>query len=386
MFSSRRFVVVLLALLIGGYARRADARRWSDNTGLLSVEAELVEVVDNVVVLRGGDGTTTRIPLDALSEKDQEHVRLHCQKEQRQSRLFLGREEEARAKLVRKYGGSRGSEAAVTAALEWLAMHQCRDGGWSFDLRTAPACQGKCGNSGEFGEARSAATGLALLPFLGAGQTHNDGQYQAAVNNGLKFLRTRMKVGAEGGSMWENRGAMYSHGIASIALCEAYAITRDRRLLKPAQDAIDFICYAQDPVAGGWRYSPRQKGDTSVFGWQLQALESAAYLRVLPEVLDKASGYLDTVQTKQGDQYGYVGPGTGHATTAIGLLCRMHLGSWATGRIDNRSCGCSTATNQTRGRYRSRPRTSHASRVQCLQPRQSGLLDNGFSETGGKHG
>jgi hypothetical protein len=239
-----------------------------------------------------------------------------------------GRGSGSRGKLVKKYGGSAGSEASVAAALEWLAMHQCRDGGWSFDLRTAPACQGKCRNSGELGDSRCAATGLALLPFLGAGQTHKEGKYKTAVNNGLNFLCTRMKVSPQGASMWENGGRMYAHGIGSIAVCEAYAMTHDKRLHNPAQGAINFICYAQDPVAGGWRYSPREKGDTSVVGWQIMALKSGhmAYLRVPPEVVKKAFGYLDTVQADSGAQYGYTGPGTGPATTAIGLLCRMYLG------------------------------------------------------------
>ena len=67
---------------------------------------------------------------------------------------------------------------------------------------------------------------------------------------------------------------MYAHGLGSIVLCEAYAMTRDRGLLQPAQMALNYISYAQDPVGGGWRYQPKQPGDTSVFGWQFMALKS----------------------------------------------------------------------------------------------------------------
>lgn len=70
---------------------------------------------------------------------------------------------------------------------------------------------------------------------------------------------------------------MYSHGIASIVLCEAYAMTHDKGLYTPAQQAINFICYAQDPIGGGWRYSPRQKGDTSVVGWQIMAAQERSH-------------------------------------------------------------------------------------------------------------
>ncbi len=235
-----------------------------------------------------------------------------------------------RARNVKKYGGNHQSEAAVARALKWLAQHQCADGGWNFDLRQCPGCLGKCSHSGDSGDARIAATAMALLPFLGAGQTHAEGKYKPQVNNGIRFLCRNMKIGPQGASLWESggRGNMYSHGLASIALCECYAMTHDKQLHAPAQGVINFICSAQDPVGGGWRYKPREKGDTSVVGWQIMALKSGhmAYLRVPPQVVQKAFGYLDTVQADSGATYGYRGPGSGHATTAIGLLCRMYLG------------------------------------------------------------
>jgi hypothetical protein len=121
---------------------------------------------------------------------------------------------------------------------------------------------------------------------------------------------------------------MYSHGIAAITLCEAYAMTHDKALFEPAQMAVNFICYAQDPVGGGWRYEPRTPGDTSVVGWQIMALKSGhmAYLQVPPVVVKKAYTFLDSVQSNGGAAYGYTSPGAGKATTAVGLLCRMYLG------------------------------------------------------------
>ena len=234
-----------------------------------------------------------------------------------------------RGQLVAAGGGSQASEKAVAMALKWLADHQFPDGGWNFNHAVAPKCRGQCRNPGTDNEARAAATGLALLPFLGAGQTHKTGKYKANVKAGLYFLVNRMQVSPKGGSLCEKgRGRMYAHGIASIALCEAYAMTHDKGLYGPAQQAINFICYAQDPIGGGWRYEPRQKGDTSVVGWQIMALKSGhmAYLRVPGATVKKAFAYLDTVQSNSGANYGYVDPGAGQATTAIGLLCRMYLG------------------------------------------------------------
>ena len=234
-----------------------------------------------------------------------------------------------RGQLVAAGGGNAASEKAVHLALKWLAEHQMPDGGWNFNHSACPKCHGQCRNPGTESEARNAATGMALLAYLGAGQSHKTGKYKSNVKAGLYFLVSHMQVGPNGASLIDGgRGTMYSHGIASIALCEAYALTHDKGLYSPAQKAVDFIAHAQDPVGGGWRYQPRQKGDTSVFSWQLAALKTghAAYLRVPPATVKRAYQFLDTVQSDGGAKYGYVDPGAGPATTAIGLLSRMHLG------------------------------------------------------------
>jgi hypothetical protein len=217
---------------------------------------------------------------------------------------------------------------AIGPALKWLADHQLSDGGWSFDLNRVASCGGQCRDSGSMNEARVAATALALLPFLGFGETHKEGKYKQTIARGLYFLTNHAKVSPQGCALNESGGRMYSHGLASIVLTEAYGMTRDKQLYVPAQGAINFICYAQDPNGGGWRYEPRQPGDTSVVGWQVMALKSGhiAYLRVPPQTTKKAFEFLDSVQVESGAAYGYVGPNKGDATTAIGLLCRMYLG------------------------------------------------------------
>jgi hypothetical protein len=173
------------------------------------------------------------------------------------------------------------------------------------------------------------ATGLALLAFLGAGNTHKQGDYTKTVKGGLTYLISNMKVTSSGGDLRGGAGhhGMYSHGICSIALCEAYALSKDRDLKQPTQLAVDFIVNAQH-AAGGWRYEPGQAGDTSVVGWQIMALKSAkiAKLKVPSKTIGKATAFLNSVQAEGGALYGYDKAGGGQATTAIGLLCRMYLG------------------------------------------------------------
>jgi hypothetical protein len=234
----------------------------------------------------------------------------------------------AKAQLVFREGGSDTSEKAVAIALRWLANHQLHDGSWSFNHCLSPTCHGQCRNPGSMADARNAATGMALLPFLGSGQTHMEGKYRTTIKRGLSYLVDHMRVGAHGGSLFEEKSQMYAHGLASIALCEAYGMTNDEELKIPAQKALDFICYAQDEKGGGWRYKPQQAGDTSVVGWQLMALKSGhmSNLVVPPLVVHRASLFLDSVQSNDGAMYGYQGRAGGEATTAIGTLCRMYLG------------------------------------------------------------
>jgi hypothetical protein len=173
---------------------------------------------------------------------------------------------------------------------------------------------------------------MALLPFLGAGHTHTvdkygeRNKYAKQVLGGLRFLTRSMR---RDGGMNQPTGRMYDHGLASIVLCEAYGMTQDRALLKPAERSLAFIVMAQDPLGGGWRYEPQMPGDTSVVGWQLMAIKSGqmAYLRVPQRTIDGASRFLDSVALDEGSGYGYVDPNhVTEATSAVGLLCRMYLG------------------------------------------------------------
>ncbi|MDG2184958.1 MAG: hypothetical protein P8K79_04725 [Mariniblastus sp.] len=238
--------------------------------------------------------------------------------------------------LLRKYGGNAATEKAVQLALEWLAKHQLPDGGWNLDHTLGP---GKFRTSAENGdpgmrpEARYGATALALLPFLGNGQTHLDGKYKKVVKRGLEFLMDRGKRSGRGVSYHEPGGTMYAHGLVAIVFNEAFAMSKDARLAPYSQGTIWFIEDAQDVVGGGWRYSPRQAGDTSAVGWQVMALKSGKMsgLDINKRTYKLTNKFLDAVSIDSGAIYGYADkPGSrspGHkARTAVGLLCRMYMG------------------------------------------------------------
>lgn len=235
-----------------------------------------------------------------------------------------------RQNLVQNEGGNRLSEAAVGQALEWRAVHQMTDGGWSFDHGLANKHVGPVNGPGTE-KTTTGSTGLALLVFQGAGHTHKEGKYKENVAKGLASLVKQLVDTRDGGDLRGKEeggkaGNMYAHGIAAQALIEALLLTQDPELKKPAQRALDFVVFAQEK-AGGWRYSPGQPGDTSASVWQIMALDlgKAAKLDVPEKTTKGAVQFLTLVSSNEGANYGYVGPGAGPATTAGGLLCRMHL-------------------------------------------------------------
>jgi hypothetical protein len=239
---------------------------------------------------------------------------------------FYGRSGATKEQALINGGGTKQSEAAVARGLAWLARHQAPDGGWSLsDFHRHRHCN--CGNRGVRGYP-IAATAFGVLPFLGAGHTHKPGTkkdpnpYDKVVKKALYYLMAKQKANGR------YDGNMYCHGLATIAMCEAYGLTQDPWLKRSAQLAVNYIVWAQHP-AGGWRYGPKQRGDTSVVGWQVMALKSAqmAGLSVPTKTMKKAQEYLDSCM---GDDYGYgyFGKGSTKTMTAVGLLCRQYIQRW----------------------------------------------------------
>lgn len=231
---------------------------------------------------------------------------------------FYGRGTEDRILLLREGGGTMQSEEALARGLQWLALHQTPSGMWSnHDFHKIKKCN--CSEPGQ--QFDVAGTAFGLLPFLGAGETPSRGRYAPIVRKGLGYLLLQQKPE---GKFSDN---MYENALATIAMCEAYGITKDKRYLLAAQAAVQFITQAQH-AEGSWGYSPGAKGDTSITGWQFSALKAGHYagLIVPSTTFSRVGGFLDGVADPAGLGYGYNTPGAGRSTTAAGLLCREYLG------------------------------------------------------------
>ena len=198
---------------------------------------------------------------------------------------------------------------AVERSLKWLRENQNPDGSWGD------------GN-------RSAMTGLALLCFLGYGELPDSKEYGYTINHAVDWL-------VENGTKFEGRLGMektftqhgvYEHGIATYALGEFFALTKDGRVKELLTQAVAHIVQGQGP-GGGWMYAfDKTVDDLSVSGWQIQALKAAHLTGLkLPGVdraLDKAVSYLERVQGPNGG-YGYRGPEDRYSLTGVGILSRL---------------------------------------------------------------
>lgn len=237
-----------------------------------------------------------------------------------------------RLQLAIPFGATADSEAAVQAALVWLASTQSEDGNWHAsdfgagrETRTLGQDRQEAGMTADTG-----ITGLALLAFLGTGHTHVEGEYRETVQRGLEFLlRSQAPDGHLAGParVFEK---MYCHGIATLALGEAWALTADPRIRPALQQAIHYSISAQHPTYGGWRYQPGDRGDVSQFGWQLMALRSAELGGLPIDARTRAlmHKFLESATTGRSRGLAAYRPGERptRTMTAEALACRFFLG------------------------------------------------------------
>ena len=202
-------------------------------------------------------------------------------------------------------GGSDKTEQAVRLGLDWLAKQQKEDGRWE---ETAGPI---------------AHTGLAMLCYYGYGASHTpESPYEETLAKAVEWMIK--KVGPEGQLM--GGGRMYDQAIGTLALAEAYGVSKDERIKRPLENAIKFLVRSQNPKTGGWRYVPHylkeDDGDLSVSGWAIMALASAQIsgIGVSQGSKAKALEFLDRVGTgaKRG-MYGYKTPSPRPAMTAEGM-------------------------------------------------------------------
>jgi hypothetical protein len=244
---------------------------------------------------------------------------------------------EAFARRSRAIRGESRADEIVDRGLGWLAAAQEEDGRWTLGPYHPKGVGGAVRLQSD-----TAATGLALLTFLGAGYDHFDGRHREVVRRGLEWLVSVQKADGDlfvpADPVSNSCAWMYSHGIATMALCEAVGMTGDPLLRPAAEKAIGFIVASQQAERGGWRYQPRADSDLSVSGWMLVALRSGtlAGLTVPAETYVGVRRLLD--ESANPDKLGHylynaLSPEqrpsdlSAASMTALGSLMRLHTGT-----------------------------------------------------------
>ncbi len=239
-----------------------------------------------------------------------------------------------RNRLIAKSGcgGVSYLNDRTTYGLEWLALHQERDGHWNTQ------------KFGAFRKTDTAVTSLALLALLGAGNSEKAGEYQGNVRRAVRWLKSQQQSNGlifDPTDAGNHRGIGYPMAMATLALAEAAGMAEIPETKASAQRAVDY-CAAHQSGTGseklGWRYAAGQAGDTSVTGWYVMALKSAkmAKLHVPTTALEGARNFLDSVEVQDGtnaDAFSYIyrehdeHAESSHRLTAIGTLARIFLGA-----------------------------------------------------------
>jgi len=227
--------------------------------------------------------------------------------------VMAGRGAGMRDRARQKSGGKDKAEIAVMNGLRWLMRNQNADGTWGVNQK-------------------GAMSGLALLCFLGHGETYNSVEFGQTVKRAVDAFVKAGEV-SDGrlhmaGSSFEGNSAPYAHGIATYAMAEAYTMTRDERIVPVLSKAVAYIVQAQTKL-GGWHYgyAVGDKNDLSVAGWQIQALKAAQLTGLnLPGVekaLDNAMGFLRAWQDPKTGLFGYQQRGGRLSLTGAGAICLM---------------------------------------------------------------
>ena len=99
---------------------------------------------------------------------------------QDQRSSFSHRSGEGKVALLKRYGGTEETERSVSDGLDWLIRNQSTDGSWNLG---GPYADGGASSN------QVAATSLAVLCLLGAGNSTHSGMYQDNVTRGIRWLR-----------------------------------------------------------------------------------------------------------------------------------------------------------------------------------------------------
>ena len=227
--------------------------------------------------------------------------------------LTTAAQEPARLRTETVRLATEASEA-ISQGLEWLSKEQNEDGSFGGRGHTV------------------ADTSLALMAFMLPGHVPGRGRYGKNMDDAITFLikHSQNQRGYLGTP--SNHAGMYEHGLAVLALSEAWGQSKNGKLRDTLRRAVDITLRAQNKQ-GGWRYSPEPNdADLSMTAMHIVALNSAkeAGISVPDTTMRRATEYVLSCQNKNNGGFAYTardGQGDpGFARTAAGVMSLIMCG------------------------------------------------------------
>ena len=237
-----------------------------------------------------------------------------------------GRTDAGRRNLVGKNGGTPGGQAAVNKALKWLARVQNKNGSWGPMNKTFSESPG-----------HPAHTGLALLVFLAHGETPLSEVYGNTVKSAIRWL-AEYGTQSDLERIVKRKHGAYTHGIATYAISEAYAMTKIPFVEMAMENSIEVLINGQMRNGGfGYGYTSGPRWDMSVAGWNMQALKAARMAGSanpdLKNAIRKAVSFCKIAYGGRGG-FGYAStPGNRANMGGVGTLSMQLLGAYKDRRV-----------------------------------------------------
>ena len=208
---------------------------------------------------------------------------------------------------------------AITKGLAYLAKPESRNKNGSWGGASNPVAE----------------TSLSLMAFMLQGHVPGRGRYGQVMDNGLAYLINKGQSQRGFLGTPNNHAGMYEHGLAVLALSEAWGQSKNPRIRNTLRRAVDIILSSQNNTtldvggvqraAGGWRYNPEPRdADLSMTVMQLVALNSASEsgIAVPQKTIELATNYVLACQDPTSGGFKYVPGGgeAGFARTAAGVM------------------------------------------------------------------
>jgi len=152
----------------------------------------------------------------------------------------------------------------------WFSLHQHDDGRWSAS-EFEEHCESPCGGAADgFDDVET--TGLVLLCYLGAGETHHSGGARDQVARALRYLKRSQ---AADGTFAEDPKSVRANAVATLAMSEAYGLTGSRLFKQEATRGVAALFAARTPGQGWKRHADDAAVDIETTTWAAMALRSA---------------------------------------------------------------------------------------------------------------